>query len=180
MGHPAASLSFSTIVHQCASALVVPRQLTSDRRKPKAIDKKEFDFHQIVDKDNNPVLCHSCKQATREDRPILPCSACGLWWHTDCLDPPRAITPNPGLFRCPCHVDNIQQAVGPLGPAHKFRKIRGQSEIHYAFRRGNVNNGYIEIEDDSEPTGHSGFRDHSFGHVYRLSAGGVQADFMHK
>ncbi|KKY37827.1 putative phd finger domain protein [Diaporthe ampelina] len=97
-------------------------------KKQKLIDKKEFDFHQIVDKDNNPVLCHS---------------------------------------------------FGPLGPAHKFRKIRGQSEIQYAFRRGNVNNGYIEVEDDSEPANHSGFRDPSFGHVYRLSGGGVQADFMH-
>lgn len=144
------------------------------------METKDFDFHQVVDKDNNPVLCHACRTGTRQDRPILPCSACGLWWHIDCLDPPRAITPNPNLFTCPCHVENLQKAVGPLGPAHKFRKIKGQSEIVYGFRRGNINNGYIEIEDDSEPAGHSGFRDQTFGHVYRLSSGGVQADFMQK
>lgn len=96
------------------------------------------------------------------------------------MNPPRANLPHPSFFKCPCHIEDLQKDVGPLGPAHKFRKIKGQSEIHYAFHRGNVNNGYIEIEDDSEPAGHSGFRDQSFGHTYLLPSGGVQADFLSK
>ncbi|KAI3395517.1 hypothetical protein diail_1234 [Diaporthe ilicicola] len=111
-------------------------------KKQKPIEKSEFDFFQVVDKDSKPIL-----------------------------------PPNPNTFKCPCHIDGIQ----PFGRAHKFRKIRGQSEIHYAFSRGNVNNGYIEIADDPEPADHnSGYRDPSFGHTYVLSSGGVQADFLSK
>lgn len=150
-------------------------------KKQKTVETVDFDYHQVVDKREKPIICHACQQATREDRPILPCSLCGLWWHTDCLDPPRAITPNPNLFKCPCHAEDLQKEATPLGPAHKFRKIRGAPEIKYVFGRGNVNNGWIEIEDSSEPRSYSGFRDYdSYGHTYRLPARGVQRDFFAK
>ncbi|ROW12423.1 hypothetical protein VMCG_00809 [Cytospora schulzeri] len=150
-------------------------------KKQKTVETVDFDYHQVVDKREKPIICHACQQATREDRPILPCSLCGLWWHTDCLDPPRAITPNPNLFKCPCHAEDLQKEATPLGPAHKFRKIRGAPEIQYVFGRGNVNNGWIEVEDSSEPRSYSGFRDYdSYGHTYRLPAKGVQRDFFAK
>lgn len=135
-----------------------------------------------MDRQEKPVICHACQQATREDRPILPCSLCGLWWHTDCLDPPRAITPNPNLFKCPCHAEDLLKETAPLGPAHKFRKIKGASELKYLYDRGNVNNGWIEIDDDEErPPKYGGFRDYaSYGKAYRLSASGVQRDFLSK
>lgn len=135
-----------------------------------------------MDRQEKPVICHACQQATREDRPILPCSLCGLWWHTDCLDPPRAITPNPNLFKCPCHAEDLLKETAPLGPAHKFRKIKGAPELEYLYDRGNVNNGWIEIDDDEErPPNYGGFRDYaSYGKAYRLSASGVQRDFLSK
>lgn len=156
-------------------------QLTDCTRKQKTVETVDYDYHQVVDKKENPVICHSCQQATRENRPILACSVCGLWWHTDCLDPPRAITPNPNLFRCPCHAEDLLKEATPLGPAHKFRKIRGASEIKYAYECGNVNNGWIEIDDVPEPRSYSGFRDYvSYGRSYRLSARGVERDFFSK
>lgn len=142
----------------------------------------DYDYYQVVDKTERPVICHACQQATRENRPILACSVCGLWWHTDCLDPPRAITPNPNLFKCPCHTEDLLKETTPLAPCHKFRKIRGGSDISYAYKRGNINNGFIELDDDMpEPRSYSGFRDYdSYGRSYRLSMRGVQRDFLHK
>lgn len=150
--------------------------------------KKDLDLFQIVDKDNKPILCHACSQSAESSsgglRPIMPCGLCGLWWHLDCLNPPRAHPPNPKTWVCPCHIDNLLTLVpAQLGPAHKFRKIKGASDINYAFRRGNINNGWIEVDDDlSEDEAKRtqiGLRDPgSFGKKYVLSASGIRDDFI--
>lgn len=69
-----------------------------------------------------------------------------------------------------------------MGPAHKFRKVKGSSEIHYAFRRGNINNGWIAVEDDeSEGEGRISFRDPgSYGRSYRVRSSGLKQDFISK
>lgn len=78
--------------------------------------------------------------------------------------------------------DLLLKVPAQLGPAHKFRKIKGSSEITYGFRRGNVNNGYIEVEEDESdsPPG-LGMRDpKSWGRSYRVRASGVRDDFVSK
>lgn len=181
------------MVKSCFVVMMPATQTATDRpnrkRKDNEEDKKKDldDLYQIVDKDNNPILCHSCFQSAKSSsgqRAIIPCSFCGLWWHLDCLDPPRAHPPNTKTWVCPCHVDNLLALVpAQLGPAHKFRKIKGSSEIHYAFRRGNVNNGWIEVDDDlSEDEARraqKGLRDPgSWGKKYVLPASGIRDDFI--
>lgn len=162
------------------------QQLTNWSRKKKDLeDKEKFDFFQVVDKEDKPILCHSCHGSAATDRAILPCSSCGLWWHADCLDPPRTLPPNPRTFLCPCHVDDLLLKVpAQLGPAHKFRKIKGSSDIVYGFRRGNVNNGYIEVDDDELDGAAAApvrMRDpSSWGRSYRVQSSGVRDDFLSK
>lgn len=85
---------------------------------------------------------------------------------------------------CPCHIDDLLSKVpAQLGPAHRFRKIKGSSEINYAFRRGNVNNGWIEVEDDlSEDEARRAritLRDpDTWGTKYIVSASGIRDDFI--
>lgn len=101
----------------------------------------------------------------------------------DCLDPPRPHLPNPRTFVCPCHIDDLLLKIpAQMGPAHKFRRIKGSSEIAYAYRRGNVNNGWIEIEDDgSVEEGSLHFRDPvSYGRIYKLRSSGMKEDFISK
>lgn len=110
------------------------------------------------------------------NRPIIPCSMCGLYWHLDCLDPPLANPPiNIRQWKCPCHVDDLLFKVpGLLAPAHKFRKIKGASAIQPGFGREYINNGYIEVDEDE-----SGWKDaRSYGRTVRLPAQAIMADFM--
>lgn len=83
-------------------------------------------------------------------------------------------------WKCPCHVDDLLAKVpGALGPAHKFRKIKGASVIKPSYARGGVNNGFIEVEDDSADEDKSGWREvRSYGRVYKLPAKGIKLDFM--
>lgn len=69
-----------------------------------------------------------------------------------------------------------------MGPAHRFRKIKGSSEIAYAYRRGNINNGWVEVdEDESEGEFLLNFRDPtSYGRVYKLRSSGIKEDFISK
>lgn len=163
------------------------QQLTNFvHRKRKTDEKEEFDYYQLADADDNPVLCHSCQQSAATKRPIIPCSVCGLFWHADCLDPIKTQPPNVKTFVCPCHVDDLLAKVpAQLGPAHKHRKVRGAPEILYAYRRGNVNDGHIVIEDDEDEDdqipSRTGFRDPvSWGRVTRVRGSGVKDDFLSK
>ncbi|CAK7217614.1 hypothetical protein SCUCBS95973_003214 [Sporothrix curviconia] len=139
------------------------------------------DFFRIRDNDGKPVLCHQCNHSAKDDRPIIPCAFCGLWWHIDCLDPPMANPPVLRNWRCPAHADDILAKLpGQLGPAHRFRKIKGAPVIKPAYSRGMVNNGFIEFNsDDDSSDNNSGWRDwQSFGRVQRIGARGVELDFL--
>lgn len=67
-----------------------------------------------------------------------------------------------------------------MGSAHKFRKIKGLSDIVYAYRRGNTNNGWVTVvDDDDEPPLH--FRDpDSCGRITELRSSGITEDFISK
>ncbi|OHW93597.1 PHD-finger domain-containing protein [Colletotrichum incanum] len=149
--------------------------------KPKKKGYEEApDFFKVRDADGSAVLCHNCQRPAADNRAILPCSQCGLYWHLDCLDPPLAIPPVLRTWRCPMHVDDLlAELPKQLAPAHRFRKIKGAPAITPAFSRGMKNNGVIEIEEEESEEEETGWNDvKTFGRVYKLPAKGVVLDFI--
>lgn len=142
------------------------------------------DYFKLKDSKGNPILCHGCHlSAVNPSRAIIPCTYCSLSWHLDCLDPPLAKEPPPGRsWRCPAHVDDLlEQVPGSLGPAHRFRKIKGASLIKPVLARGVRNNGHIEIENatsDDEDQGSGFYEQREYGHVYKLPEEGIKLDFI--
>lgn len=123
------------------------------------------------------MLCHGCQKAAAPDKLILPCSACPMWWHLDCLDTPAAHPPNPRKWVCPAHVDRFFDEGAPLG--RRFRKVRGAQAVRPLYRRGNRNNGVIEVEHSEGEGDASGWNDvRSYGRVVRLPARGIKLDFI--
>ncbi|TQN73094.1 hypothetical protein CSHISOI_02385 [Colletotrichum shisoi] len=149
--------------------------------KPKKKGYEETpDFFKIRDGDGSAVLCHNCQLPAADNRAILPCSQCSLYWHLDCLDPPLAIPPVLRTWRCPMHADDLlAELPKELAPAHRFRKIKGAPAITPAFSRGMKNNGIIEIEDEESEDEATGWNDvKTFGRVYKLPAKGIILDFI--
>ncbi|KAK2009796.1 PHD-finger domain-containing protein [Colletotrichum eremochloae] len=151
--------------------------------KPKKKGYEEApDFFRVRDADGSAVLCHNCQHPAADNRAILPCSQCGLYWHLDCLNPPLAIPPVLRTWRCPMHIDDLlAELPKELAPAHRFRKIKGAPAITPAFSRGMKNNGVIEIEEEGEESGgeETGWNDvKTFGRVYKLPAKGIVLDFI--
>ncbi|KAI1176294.1 hypothetical protein F4777DRAFT_547084 [Nemania sp. FL0916] len=149
--------------------------------KPKANKKnteEAFDFYKIRSGDK-AVLCHHCHKHSADDRPIIPCSVCGLHWHLECLNPPLALPPPLRTWRCPCHVNDLLGDVpARLAPAHKYRKIRNMPVIEQGFSRGLANNGWIEINEDDSDEEEAWKQRNAFGRVFRVSAKGIKHDFI--
>jgi hypothetical protein len=147
--------------------------------KKKNDEEQIPDFYRIRDAEGNAIICHSCQKSSAPDRAIITCTACGLHWHTDCLDPPLANPPILRTWKCPAHADSLLGALpGRLHPAHKYRKVKDAPVIRPTFTRGYVNNGHIEVDlDDSDDE--SGWRDvETFGRTVRLSERGIKLDFL--
>jgi hypothetical protein len=138
------------------------------------------DFFKIRDTDGSAVLCHNCQAPTSTNRAIIPCSICGLYWHLDCLDPPLAIPPPLRTWVCPAHVKDVTiELPAGLAPAHKHRRVKRAPSFKPAFGRGGRNNGFIEIEYESDEDDHSGWRvAPMFGKNPVLPANGVILDFV--
>ncbi|KAI6091144.1 hypothetical protein F4821DRAFT_255429 [Hypoxylon rubiginosum] len=151
--------------------------------KPKTSKKateEPFDFYRLRNADGSAVLCHQCQKGAIDNRPIVPCSVCGLNWHLECLDPPLAVPPVPRTFRCPLHVeDMLAERPESLAPAHRYRMIRNAPVIEQGYSRGMANNGYVEIDwDDSEDEADAWRHHKGFGRRHRLSAHGIKLDFL--
>lgn len=126
------------------------------------------------------MLCHDCQKSATDDRAIIPCSVCTLYWHIDCLDPPLAVPPYLKTWRCPAHAGDILAEAPLLAPAHRFRRLKGAQLISPAISRGLKNNGHIELDwtDEPEPM-RTGWPDpQSFGRTYKLPVKGVVLDFI--
>ncbi|KAI1355614.1 hypothetical protein F5Y01DRAFT_148685 [Xylaria sp. FL0043] len=150
--------------------------------KPKANKKnaeEAFDFFKLRNGDK-AVLCHNCHKGAADNRPIIPCSVCGLNWHLECLSPPLALPPILRTWRCPCHVDDLLSDLPVrLAPAHKYRKIKHLPVIEQCYSRGLANNGWIEIEEDDSDDDEAAWRENkAFGRVFRVSAKGIKQDFI--
>lgn len=143
-----------------------------------------LDYFRTKDIKGNPVLCYQChKSASVPDRKIVPCNYCGLHWHLDCLPTPLAKEPNPlRPWRCPAHVDDLLATLPQfLGPAHRFRTIKG-APVEIPAMLGFRNTGYIQIEnDDTDVEDEPGFfESREFGKVYKLPEKGIVLDFISK
>ncbi|TQS39156.1 hypothetical protein Golomagni_00322 [Golovinomyces magnicellulatus] len=157
--------------------------------KPKATNRTGWeetpDYFRKRDNKGKPILCHSCGlQAEAPDRVIIPCSFCNLYWHLDCVDMPLAKEPAPGrLWQCQAHVDDLLRLIpSSLGPAHRFRKIKGVPLIHPEFSRGLKNHGHIEIDNDQ--TGEEAdsnltfYEERPFGRIAKISEQSIKLDFL--
>ncbi|PBP22950.1 PHD-finger domain-containing protein [Diplocarpon rosae] len=127
------------------------------------------DYFRKKDAKGKAILCHRCNgEATTPNRMIIPCSFCGLSWHLDCLPNPLAKEPGPGRqWRCPAHIDDLLAMLPTtLAPAHRFRKVKGESVIVPSVSRGIKNGGRIEIEYDlSEDEEQGYYEGRDFGKV---------------
>lgn len=149
-------------------------------RKKKNEEEQTPDFFRLTDQEGNPVICHGCQKSSSSNRAIIPCSVCGIYWHTDCLDPPLSNPPIPARnWKCPLHVDDMTSKVpGVLGPAHRPRRVKNAPVIRPAFSRGFTNNGLIEVEPDLDED-HSGWRNvETYGRIVRLPEKGILLDFL--
>ncbi|KAK3997278.1 hypothetical protein QBC44DRAFT_230120 [Cladorrhinum sp. PSN332] len=147
-------------------------------RKKKS-EEEAPDFFRLRDGEGKAAICHGCQKHSIASRAIIPCSACGIFWHTDCLDPPLANPPPLRNWKCPLHIDELLTKLpGQLAPAHRYRKIKASTDVHPAFSRGFVNNGYIDvIPDESEPA--SGWKNvETYGRTVRLPEKGIKLDFL--
>lgn len=141
------------------------------------------DYLKQRDAKGDLILCHNCKEGPGTKRSIITCSFCSAPWHLDCLNPPLANPPHPSRqWRCPLHVnDLLVELPSALGPAHRFRRIKGTTAIKPDIARGTKNNGHIEVDLDSTDDEDEGFFDRKeFGHVYKLPEEGIKLDFISK
>lgn len=141
--------------------------------------EEPLDFYKVKNGEAS-VLCHRCHKSASDNRPIVPCSVCGLNWHLECLDTPLAIPPVPRTWRCPAHVeDMLGELPERLAPAHRYRKIKNAPVIEQSYDRGMANNGWIEVEnDDSEDEAHAWRHHQGYGRVHKVSAKGIKLDFI--
>ncbi|KAK4198147.1 hypothetical protein QBC40DRAFT_95439 [Triangularia verruculosa] len=146
-------------------------------RKKKS-DEEVPDFFRLRDADGNAAICHGCQKHSVSNRAIIPCSACGIFWHLDCLDPPLANPPVLRTWKCPLHIDELlAEMPGVLAPAHRVRKPKAAGVIRPAFSRGFINDGYIEVAPEEKPTG--GWRNsEAYGRTVRLPEKGIKLDFL--
>ena len=141
------------------------------------------------------MLCFRCGKSAMGRREIIACDFCNLQWHIDCLDPPLANPPPRGSngkprhdWMCPNHIDDELQAFDTsvrisrrsqagIGGSRKVRRPKNARIIDTALRRGFVNNGNIEIQ--NEPFDVDKFIEREeFGVVYRVPERGVKLDFI--
>ncbi|KAK9469335.1 hypothetical protein V1512DRAFT_231685 [Lipomyces arxii] len=113
--------------------------------KPKRMSRNGFieetDPYRLTDSKGKTILCYKCGLSAMEDRMIISCDYCPLHWHLDCLNPPMSsIATTARKWMCPNHVGREL--------THK-RRIRNSQVINVSLRRGFVNDGDIEVENDS-------------------------------
>lgn len=155
------------------------------------------DLMKLRDSKGNFVLCFRCGKSSLNRREIISCDFCTLQWHLDCLDPPLANPPRKGSggkprhsWMCPNHVDHELAALDASatssarlhfhsgnGRTHKVRRPKNAKIVDTGLRRGFINNGLIEIE--NEPSDEEEFHEREqLGVVYRLPERGIKLDFI--
>ncbi|KAK9456557.1 hypothetical protein V1511DRAFT_509241 [Dipodascopsis uninucleata] len=113
--------------------------------KPRRINRsgfiEEVDPYKLQDKHGNPILCYTCGKSAMGERQMISCDYCPLHWHLDCLTPPMVSIPTSlRKWMCPNHVgrDLVRR-----------RRKRSSKIVDVSLRRGFINNGDIEVGNDS-------------------------------
>jgi len=155
------------------------------------------DLLKLRDSKGKFVLCFRCGNSSLNHQEIIPCDFCNLQWHLDCLDPPMANPPVRGSgakpkhsWMCPNHVEHELAALDSSvmtssrlqilkgnGRTHKVRRPKNAKIVDTALRRGFVNNGLVEIENEASDD-EAFFEREQLGVVYRLPERGVKLDFI--
>ena len=158
------------------------------------------DLLKLKDSKGKYVLCFRCGKSSLSHQEIIPCDYCNLHWHLDCLDPPMANPPPRGPngkprynWMCPNHVDHELLALDPSVRAysrmgscngglrtHKVRRPKNARIMDTALRRGFVNNGLIEVENEPSDNEEDFVDTEHYGTVYRLPERGIKLDFIDK
>ncbi|KAL9094368.1 MAG: hypothetical protein Q9165_003218 [Trypethelium subeluteriae] len=151
------------------------------------------DYTRLTNKQGKFIICWRCNKSALGNRPIITCDVpgCGLHWHLDCLDPPRANPPAPSdtsAWRCPAHVEH-DLAIIPaamLVPEEfnrrilNYRRPKNATVVDTASRRDDINNGLIDVE-MSDSDGDSFYEEEALsGVVHRLPEHGIKLDFIDK
>ncbi|KAI9826312.1 MAG: hypothetical protein M1832_000229 [Thelocarpon impressellum] len=158
------------------------------------------DLLKLKDGKGRYVLCFRCGRSSLGRQEIIPCDYCNLHWHLDCVDPPMANPPPRQAngkqrhnWMCPNHVDHELLALDSTARAyarkgscnggvrtHKVRRPKNARIMDTALRRGFVNNGLVEIENEPSEA-EDEFADMAYyGAVYRLPERGIKLDFIDK
>ena len=151
------------------------------------------DYYKLKDSKGKTILCWKCNKSALDHRAIITCDVpgCGLHWHLDCLDPPRANPPaavDNLAWHCPAHASHDLAAVptaafvpeGNGGRYIRHRRPKKANIVDTDIRRGFVNNGLIEVE-LSESDEDSAYEEEGpGGTVYRLPEHGIKLDFIAK
>ena len=141
----------------------------------------------------NTILCYSCGKSAAGRREIITCDLCNAHWHLDCTSPPLANPPFRDQYNrkvrdwlCPLHVEHDLREMDPSRIARQRtfhnRRPKNAKIVDTALRRGQVNDGIIEIIEDSSSEDESEFEEDeaASGTVYRLPAKGIKLDFIDK
>lgn len=152
------------------------------------------DHFKTKDAKGQAILCYNCSLSSLGRREIITCDQCSAHWHLDCLDPPLANAPyrdHTGRkirdWLCPLHADHVlRQMEVPRLADRQFqrerrvhmRRPRAAKVIDTALSRDFINDGVIEIANDSSDD-ESEFEEIDVaGVVYRLPEKGIKLDFI--
>ncbi|KAH0355658.1 hypothetical protein KCU83_g1886, partial [Aureobasidium melanogenum] len=152
------------------------------------------DHFKTKDAKGQAILCYNCSLSSLGRREIITCDQCSAHWHLDCLDPPLANAPyrdHTGRkirdWLCPLHADHVlRQMEVPRLADRQFqrerrihmRRPRAAKVIDTALNRDFINDGVIEIANDSSDD-ESEFEEIDVsGVVYRLPEKGIKLDFI--
>ncbi|KAI4761816.1 hypothetical protein E4T52_06015 [Aureobasidium sp. EXF-3400] len=152
------------------------------------------DHFKTKDAKGQAILCYNCSLSSLGRREIITCDQCSAHWHLDCLDPPLANAPyrdHTGRkirdWLCPLHADHVlrQMEVPRLADRQfqrerrvNMRRPRSAKVVDTALSRGFINDGVIEIANDSSED-ESEFEEIEVAStVYRLPEKGIKLDFI--
>ncbi|KAG9680566.1 hypothetical protein KCU95_g6394, partial [Aureobasidium melanogenum] len=152
------------------------------------------DHFKTKDAKGQAILCYNCSLSSLGRREIITCDQCSAHWHLDCLDPPLANAPyrdHTGRkirdWLCPLHAEHVlRQMEVPRLADRQFqrerrvhmRRPRAAKVVDTALNRDFINDGVIEIANDSSDD-ESEFEEIDVsGVVYRLPEKGIKLDFI--
>ncbi|THX98207.1 hypothetical protein D6D08_00169 [Aureobasidium pullulans] len=168
-------------------------QLATKTRRGAGYDELP-DHFKTKDAKGQAILCYNCSLSSLGRREIITCDQCSAHWHLDCLDPPLANAPyrdHTGRkirdWLCPLHADHALRAMEVPRLADRqfqrerrihMRRPRGAKVVDTALNRDFINDGVIEIANDSSDDDSEFEEVDVSGVVYRLPEKGIKLDFI--